>query len=194
MSYNPDIPQASDFISSSQGDLLTNFQALNTVFAVDHNTFNAPSNAGTHLKVTLPTTLSPPPTVTGLGSAYYSTTYTPASPASPYAQPTFINANGASTIWSGGTTYPNVNFSNAGNGYVVFPNGLTIQWGQTANGTGTKNVSFPRTFSSVFSIQPTPFGVTGGAPGFSVASQSAAGFSILNSGNAAYYWSAIGTS
>ncbi len=40
MSYNPNVPQASDIPSQSQGDMLTNFQQLNTIFDVDHVPFN----------------------------------------------------------------------------------------------------------------------------------------------------------
>ena len=41
----------------------------------------------------------------------------------------------------------------AENGYIVFANGLIIQWGIVKNGTGTQRVSFPISFSSkVFHI------------------------------------------
>ena len=50
MSYNPNIPQASDIPSQSQGEMLTNFSQLNTVFDVDHVPFNdgTVSNRGKH--------------------------------------------------------------------------------------------------------------------------------------------------
>jgi len=49
MTFNPDIPQARDDIAVSQGDLLTNFQQLNTQFAVNHVAFDDTSgDAGKH--------------------------------------------------------------------------------------------------------------------------------------------------
>jgi hypothetical protein len=52
MSYNANIPQATNIISSSQGQLLTNFSQLNTIFDVDHVTFDATSNNGQHQQIT----------------------------------------------------------------------------------------------------------------------------------------------
>lgn len=54
MTYNPNIPQPSDIPSQSQGEILTNFQQLNTVFDVDHVAFNDSnaSNRGKHDKST----------------------------------------------------------------------------------------------------------------------------------------------
>lgn len=54
MSYNPNIPQSTDIPSQSQGQMLTNFQQLNTVFDVDHVPFNdgTVSNRGKHDKST----------------------------------------------------------------------------------------------------------------------------------------------
>ncbi len=47
--YLPDIPQATDLISVSQGQLLTNFQTLNTGFGIDHYEFNnATTDRGKH--------------------------------------------------------------------------------------------------------------------------------------------------
>lgn len=53
--YNPSIPQATDLISNSQAQILTNFGQLNTQFGVDHSAFNTGSANGTgfHTKVTL---------------------------------------------------------------------------------------------------------------------------------------------
>lgn len=50
MSFNPNIPQSSDIPSQSQGQILTNFQQLNTVFDVDHVPFNDATavNRGKH--------------------------------------------------------------------------------------------------------------------------------------------------
>lgn len=54
MTYNANIPQASDTISASQPPILTNFFELNTVFGIDHVKFDDATlvNRGRHLKVT----------------------------------------------------------------------------------------------------------------------------------------------
>lgn len=48
MSYSPNIPQAKDDMSNSQGDLLTNFGQLNTQFGINHVAFDGGANAGKH--------------------------------------------------------------------------------------------------------------------------------------------------
>lgn len=50
MTYNPSIPQAEDDMSVSQGDLLTNFGELNTVYSEDHVALDASANKGKHKK------------------------------------------------------------------------------------------------------------------------------------------------
>ena len=59
MTFNPNIPQAGDVPSLSQGQLLTNFTALNTVFGVDHLAFNA-VDGGEHQQVTLNSVIADP--------------------------------------------------------------------------------------------------------------------------------------
>lgn len=52
MSYNANIPQATDLISQSQGQLLTNFSQANTAFGIDHTAFDVAANQGKHKKST----------------------------------------------------------------------------------------------------------------------------------------------
>jgi hypothetical protein len=54
-SYNPAIPQATDLMSVSQGDLLNNFSSANTSFGQDHYAFaNLTTNNGKHNQVRTP--------------------------------------------------------------------------------------------------------------------------------------------
>lgn len=64
MTYNPNIPQPIDDMSVSQGDLLTNFGDLNTVYGSsgDHVALDAASNRGKHKKVTFVSQGSDPDT------------------------------------------------------------------------------------------------------------------------------------
>lgn len=71
MSYHPNIPQANDDPSVSQGDLLDNFTKLNTDFSVNHIPFTAGGNKGFHTLVQFPTVQNADPTVVGLESAVY---------------------------------------------------------------------------------------------------------------------------
>lgn len=69
MSYNPNIPNATDLLSNSQGQLRTNFQTANTSFGIDHYAFaDTTPNNGFHNKVTTPLIV---------GSAHPATTTNP---------------------------------------------------------------------------------------------------------------------
>lgn len=73
MTYNPSIPQSTNNLSVSQGDLLTNFTQLNTQFGIDHDPFYTGSTNGDgfHKKVTL-ATKNTPGAQTDPSSAVYS--------------------------------------------------------------------------------------------------------------------------
>lgn len=65
MSYNNNIPQPADDLDVSQGDLLVNFQTIDTWGSVDHYTFsNGTANRGKHTTVTTPDQSVIPTTVT----------------------------------------------------------------------------------------------------------------------------------
>ena len=53
MTFDPSIPQPTDFLDNSQGDLLTNYGQLNTQFGVNHVAFDdASADKGKHKFVT----------------------------------------------------------------------------------------------------------------------------------------------
>ena len=52
MAFQPNIPQATDVFPNSQGDILHNFQALNTQFTVEHDALNGPAD-GKHKYTTM---------------------------------------------------------------------------------------------------------------------------------------------
>lgn len=62
--YDPSIPGANDILSQSQSDIQNNFSELNTIFDVDHQTWNSdPSgNRGFHKQITMPAGLGAAPT------------------------------------------------------------------------------------------------------------------------------------
>lgn len=141
--YNPNIPQPNDNLSTSQGQLLNNFGQLNTIFAFDHYTWNdaTTGSRGFHKKVTFPVpiTIAAP---TGTSSVFYSKLVS--SVPSPY----FDTAAGSRCLWYGGSTTGAVSIttgSTPSNGKMIFPNGITLQWGSAAV-TDNVAVSFPYTF------------------------------------------------
>lgn len=108
MAYQPNIPQATDQLSKSQGDLLGNFQSIQTTFDFDHVDFNAAGN-GSHNKVTLPIQAPAPafilPTL-GLYASNFVTT-------------------GTNEIFFSNNAGKQIPFSNSGNIVVA---GITINW------------------------------------------------------------------
>ncbi len=71
MSYHPNIPQANDDPSVSQGDMLDNFIKLNSDFSVNHVPFTSGGNRGFHTLVQFPTVQASDPAVSGLESVVY---------------------------------------------------------------------------------------------------------------------------
>lgn len=141
MTYNPNIPQATDLISNSQAQILANFGQLNTQFGVDHQAFNTGSGNGdgTHKKITFdnaPTEPTPAGTVSNIF-------------------PLLVGSNqelffkNASTEYNGAgkvqLTGPSLL---ATNGYVTLSNALIVQWG-TGTWTGSATavtINFPIAF------------------------------------------------
>lgn len=64
MSFQPNIPQASDFVSLTQKQALTNYSQIYIQFGFDHVTFDAAedANRGKHKKLTFPEQSSDPST------------------------------------------------------------------------------------------------------------------------------------
>lgn len=61
--YLPSIPQPNDNLDFSQGQLLGNFQALDTVYGIDHYEFsNGTANSGFHDQITTPAHIGGEPT------------------------------------------------------------------------------------------------------------------------------------
>lgn len=74
MSFNSNIPLATDLISVSQGDLLHNFSSMQTTYNTDHFGFDPIANLGFHKKVTLPDQTSTPPTPAASQGDMFATT------------------------------------------------------------------------------------------------------------------------
>lgn len=193
--YNPNIPQATDNLSTSQGQILNNFTQLDTIFNIDHFKFddNNTSARGMHRQINFPTTLVSDPTLSGAASEIYTKTI------SAVGEAFFANSTDASCIWRGGTGSGKVA---TGPGIITFPNGLIIQWdfeGSISNGA---TITFPTPFVSAPEFV-SPFAVyTSGVPNiastnngsvtnlnFTISYRSAQGAAVFNQ---PIYWLAIG--
>lgn len=157
MTFSANIPQASDLISISQGQLLVNFQQLNAIFGsnatADHYQWDAVSNAGLHKQVTLPSVRATDPTLSGANTGmFYSKTV------AGVTQPFFAGWNGASTVVSPlavAGTLPI--FSPGQDGYIIFPGGCMMQWGRFNRTGALTNVNFNTNFNgNAYMVQCTP--------------------------------------
>lgn len=70
MTYYVGIPALTDRPSQSAVQFASNFTTLNTIFGIDHITFNAAQNRGWHLQVTLPVSAADPATGLDRGLVY----------------------------------------------------------------------------------------------------------------------------
>ena len=139
MTYNPNIPQAGDIPSQSQLQILTNFNQVNTVFGVDHYTFNEPipGDRGLHRflhlevqagdAVTTPTQVSLYDKNDGIAPNLY---YRRSNNGSVIK----MTSNADPIAWSPGCSF--------------LPGGILIQWGLAALAGGTTTVNFPVAFSA----------------------------------------------
>lgn len=155
MTFNPAIPQATDLISNSQPQLLTNFGQLNTIFDEDHFTWNDGTDGGAdrglHRQVTIPVPLVADPTVTGDDAQIYTKAV------AGFTEPFYANSTDAATMWYGGTTDGLVTTTvggNKSNGSMEFPVKTKLKWGSQLLGSGigqtvTFDSAFPTSCASV---------------------------------------------
>jgi hypothetical protein len=147
--YNPNIPQPNDLLSDSQGDILQNFGAANTSFAINHYEFDdATAKNGKHKFVSFPPQGASPVTVVG-ELALFSKTL-----ASGVAL--FLTRDNNTVFDVQLTTSSIVAPASIINGYTFLPGGLLMQWGTSAVISGTSTINFNVPFSApAFNVQIT---------------------------------------
>lgn len=144
MTFDPNIPQANDIISVSQGEIQTNFSQLNTIFDVDHVTFNdvTASNRGKHDKATFVNQAADPVTAANELAVYAKDVGgTPS---------LFIRQQSNGTVYQFSGPTPSASAS----GHTWLPGDLLLQWGtNNALWNGTNSITFPIAFSApAFSV------------------------------------------
>ena len=160
MAYNANIPQPTDTLNKSQGDLLANFQALQTLIDVNHYDF-ASGNQGKHMFVSMPVQAADPSTA-GNEMALY--TKLAGSPLVPHM---FIRqqTNGAVVDFTGVNFVPVLPWSIGSQGSTTLPSGLILKWGSnttpSSGSIGLLTVPFSTPFTSIF----VPFAVAANPAG-----------------------------
>jgi len=124
MAYQQNIPQSTDLLSKSQGDILGNFQAIMTLVDVNHVDF-ASSDQGKHFVVTMPVQSASPPSgytfinnETGMYCFLNPTTS---------ANEVYLHTNmsGSAII----AEVPLTASNQAAKGWCYLPSGLILKWG-----------------------------------------------------------------
>lgn len=195
MPYNANIPQATDKISTSQNDILNNFQTINTWVNVDHGGLNgAVGIQGAHLKVSLPLGPNPP---TNMFNANANGFFCAAGSFVPAIQQTYayIQVQGPanrSIPFTESILATNAAPANATSGWTYLPSGIILKWGTSpvglinVNSGGVLGPNFSSLFSFVCSSNGAPqqtFIVAVGLPNVTVTG---------SVGGGAVFWQAIG--
>lgn len=152
MAYNANIPQATDRISISQGDILNNFIAINAFVDTNHYGFGDP-NQGKHRYVQIPEVAAP------ANTASTASIYAAVGATSTRTELVFKRSSN-----SGGAPFDNalIPFTEAvfnSNGWTMLPSGMILQWGHNtqAGGASSTNFNFPRSFpTACLNVTATP--------------------------------------
>lgn len=213
MGFDPNIPQPADFLSNSQGQILTNFQEANAVMGVNHYAFSpAISNKGKHTFLQMPERdLGPNPIpITAVDEiGLYSKVGTNPSETNLFMRAENSGGGGgfeyqlthvdsaATTEFATNTIYATVPVNFRG-GWTFLPGGLILQYGLAiiSNTGGNNTVPFPRVFNvGVYSIVTTGFTTTGSTNTTLVNNVTTTNFTIVNTSSGSVlsmYWQAIG--
>jgi hypothetical protein len=146
VTWQTNIPQATDLISGSQNDLLQNFQAVDAAWNINHDDFNS-ATQGKHKFVEMPNQAGIP-----AGAANQMTFYSDAT--SGQSELYLKRDNAGTPVQMSGPA-----ISNATNGWSFLPGGLLIQWGVVLPIAPATSVADPVTLT-----YPTAFS----APAYSV--------------------------
>lgn len=187
--YLPSIPNADDLISSSQGQIKTNFTQLNNQFGVDHTEFNngGVNGDGFHKKVTFTAPIASPSVSSTQGIAYPKTS-TIITPSSSNTEMFYKNVTGDIQITS--------STLNSAQGEGFIPGGLQVKCGSGAITNTFSNTTV--TFTNPFPTATLSVTVTGfSSQTFFFLSAVSGGASFVanragTSGTASFYWIAVG--
>jgi len=160
MAYQSNIPQATDLLAVSQGDILNNFSAISTYLNVNHVDFNG-ADQGKHKWVTFPVQSMNPPVVFNAGEIGVYSFLSPVTGVNEL----YINKTNQVTVVQNTITASVLSTTSApannSSGWSYLPSGIIIKWGN-GNANGNTAITFPvaaniPVFTEVFSVQLTTF-------------------------------------
>jgi len=208
MTYNPSIPQPTDFISDSQPQILNNFTALNSVFSRNHVAFDVATNSGNHKFVELRNTAAIPAPIPALNagegtiytkmiSSVSQLFYTDDASGNEYQLTRDIPAS--FSLFGTNTNNYNASGANFTGGWSYLPGGLLIQYGNASNQVNGDTIPFPVAFTTgAFSISVTGHYNSSSRGFWWVKTQTTTNFTVTaidNGGTSistTLYWFAIG--
>ena len=152
MPYYNNIPQATDRISQSQGQILANFADLQVAFSANHVALGIAGEGKHNITTYVPQIAVPIPLPNEM------IIYNEIDALAPFNQDLWIT--------SGAPNAFHVPFTkclrSAGHGYTYLPSGIIMRWGlvQTPLGTNRLDINFATLGGPTFTNQPS-FGTTG---------------------------------
>lgn len=208
MAYKPDIPQATDQLNISQGDILGNFQALGAIAGNANNSSASINGTAGFNWLYLPPQGAKPPAGSSFAAgnvALYSANNNAGNTATNKNE-LFINKQDQATVVQIPATASSLSIVSAPAqgtpGWTLLPSGLIIQWGLgTANGLSGA-ITYPITFPNqvLATIVCTAYNSVADGDGFvRLNTQSQASFTVYASArttvtnkNVAFNFMAIG--
>lgn len=127
--YTSNIPQPTDNPSSSQDQILQNFQSISTLVAVNHVQFND-ADEGKHKFLQMPEEAAAPATAANEAAIFSQESSLTGSTELVFRR----ESNGSQVEFTG--------FQGATNGWTRLPSGILLKWG-TGTGSGISSTNFP---------------------------------------------------
>ena len=149
MTYDPGIPNPTDTLSTSQGQIKTNFGQINTVFTKNHFAFDDAivANRGKHNFVTIPVRNADPGGLSASEIALFCENISLGNPAT--ETELVMKRGGGNRIYLSG---PEPDFG-ANNGSTFLPGKLLLQYGKKTASPGSNTFAYHVNFSSpAFSV------------------------------------------
>ena len=137
--FSPNVPQASQKISTTQVPIMSNFQAISELINVNHVGFNNPTDFGKHTVTTFPFQVSDPTTLSGEMAVYSKST-----PSGPNAAEIFYRypSNGTVVQLTGGGATGGAGAASPG--YSFMSPTVFMMWGlKTGVANGANTIVFP---------------------------------------------------
>jgi hypothetical protein len=188
MTYNKDIPQSTDIQSASQGQLLINFQQLQSIFDANHYTwdFATVATRGMHRFATFESQATAPAS-TATQNALYSKTVSAA------PQLFFRRASSGTEVQMTATADPVI----ATTGQSFLPGGVIVKWGQVTATSSPYTITFSTAFPTTCLFgMVCPFSSSAAAVLPYVSTWGASSITVARgtgTGNYAVTWIAIGS-